>query len=114
MKLKSKVVTAIATELFVLLILPFLALKLTAPHEAMGIMILFFFAINPIAAAAIHAFFGKEIKALWWLPIVFAVLFLVSYWLVLQDVVWDLSIYAAAYLIIGYLAMGLSWIARRK
>ena len=114
MKLKSKVATAVIAELLVLLILPLLLFPLTAPHEAMGMMMLFFFVINPIAAAAFHAFFGKHIKVLWWLPLVFPLVFLLSYWLVLQEIVWDLSIYAAAYLLIGYLAMGLSWIARRK
>ena len=36
MKLKNKVIAAIATELFVLLILPFLFLQLSKPHEAMA------------------------------------------------------------------------------
>ena len=83
MKLKQKIITARVTELVVLLILPFLFVHLANPHDVMGIMMLLFFAVNPIASVGIHSFVGKDIKKLWWLPVLFAFLFLLSYWFAL-------------------------------
>ena len=114
MKLKSKVIVAITIWLTVLLISPLVFLNLAKPHEAMGVMMMFFFLVNPIVSAAISAFIGKDIKKLWWFPISFAIVFLLSYWLVLQEIIFDLTIYAVLYMLVGFLAMLISRVVKRK
>ncbi len=114
MKIKNKVIVAIIAEIVVLLILPFVFFNLAKPHEAMGVMMMFFFIINPIASAAIHTFIGKDIKKLCWFPVQFALVFLLSYWLVIEEIVLDLTIYAMVYMLVGVFAMTISWLAKRK
>lgn len=114
MKLKNKVIATVVTYLVVLLILPFAFVSLAQPHEAMGVFMLFFFIINPIACAVTSAFIGKDIKKLWWFPILFAITFLLSFWLVLKEIVLDLTIYAIIYILIGFFVMFVSWLVRRK
>ena len=112
--MKRKAIAAGIVELVVLLILPLVFVNLAAPHEFMGIMILLFFVVNPIAVVNINAFVGKDIKKLWWFPLSFAIVFLLSYWLILEEIIWDLTIYAGAYIVMGFLAMVVSWIVKRK
>ena len=114
MKIKNKVAVAIIAELTVLLILPFLFINLSKPNDAMGLLIIFFFLIDPIAAAMIASFVGRDIKKLWWIPLSFALVFLFSYWLVLKEIILDLIIYAIVYLLEGVLAAVISWIVSRK
>lgn len=111
---KNKVIVAIITEIVVLLILPFVFYNLTKPHEAMGVMMMFFFVVNPITSATIHSFIGKDMKKLCWLPVLFALVFLLSYWLILKEIVLDLTIYAMMYMLVGFFAMAISWLAKRK
>ena len=113
-KLKNKVIVATIIEFFVLLILPLIFVNLSEPHDAMGLFMIFFFVINPIASATTNAFVNKDIKKLWWFPILFALVFLLSYWIVLKEIVLDLTIYAFIYMLIGYFVMAISWIAKRK
>ena len=114
MKLEKKLITAIITEIVVLLILPLIFVNLAKPHDAMGLMMILFFAVNPISSVAISSLVGKDVKKLWWIPILFAFVFLFSYWLVLKEIVLDLTIYAIIYTLIGYVAMAVSWIVTRK
>ena len=114
LKLKNKVVVTILIEIFVLLILPLIFVNLSKPHEAMGIFMIFFFVINPVASATTNMFVGKDIKKLWWFPILFALVFLLSYWIVLKEIVLDLTIYAIMYILIGYFVMAIFRIIKRK
>ena len=114
MKLKNKLIITSILELLVLLILPLIFLNLAEPHEAMGLMMIFFFAVNPITSFVISSFIGKDVKKLWWIPILFAFVFLFSYWLILNDIVLELSVYAITYTLIGYVAMTVSWLVARK
>ena len=114
MKLKSKLTITSIIELVVLLILPLTLINLAQPHETMGVMMAFFFAINPVSSITVCLFVGKDINKLWWLPISFAIIFLISYWITLQDVIFDLVIYAVIYVLLGFLTMVISWILKRK
>ena len=98
----------IATMIFVLLILPLTFINLAQPHEFMGVMILLFFVVNPIAAVIVSSMVGKDIKKLWWLPMMFCIIFLLSYWFVLKEIILDLIVYAIMYLIIGLIFMFIS------
>ena len=114
MKLKSKLILALTIELVVLPALPLVAVKLSDPLDTMGLMMILFFIVNPAASVTVNLFTGKDVKKLWWIPILFAIVFLSSYWVALEEIVWDLSIYAAIYMLLGFLTMAFSWIAKRN
>lgn len=108
--MKKKIIIISILMLSVLLILPFILTQLAESHEFMGVMMLLFFIVNPITAAVTNAMIGKDIKKLCWTPILFSIMFLLSYWLVLNEIILDLMFYAAIYLIIGFVFMIGSWL----
>ena len=108
MILKKKLFKILTIMFFVLLIIPLILINLAKPHEFMGVMILLFFIVNPITAAIINFMIGKHINKLGWIPILFCIVFLLSYWLVLKDIIFDLLVYAGFYLIIGFISMIIS------
>ena len=114
MRLKKKLSLMAGISLIVLFLIPFILTKLSKPHEFMGIMIFLFFIANPIASAVLNAMIGKDIKKLWWTPAAFAALFLVCYWIVLKEIIVDLSFYAMIYVIIGAISMVLSYFLKTK
>ena len=114
MKLKKKLIMAITIMIFVLSVIPLILINLATPHEFMGVMILLFFMINPLAILIVSLMVSKDLKQLWWIPILFCILFLISYWIVLSGVILDLLVYAAIYLIIGACAMLVSYLINVK
>ena len=112
--MKKKMIITFMIMLAVLFILPFIVVKVAEPHEFMGSMIILFFVVNPITAAVINSMIGKDIRKLWWMPALFATVFLLSYWLVLEEIIIDLIFYAVIYLIIGLIFMlGSLFVARK-
>lgn len=103
--MKKKMIIMFIIMLSSLLMLPFILTQFAEPHEFMGVMILLFFIINPITTAVTNSIVGKDIKKLWWVSVVFPIMFLLSYWLVLKEIIIDLTFYAVIYLIIGLVFM---------
>ena len=114
MKLKKKIIIAVTIMFLVLTIIPFIFINLSQPHEFMGVMMLLFFVVNPIATATINSMIGNDVKKLWWMPILFCIMFLLSYWLILKEIILDLTIYAIGYLVIGFIFMFISKFISRK
>ena len=114
MRLKKKIFIILTIIINVLLILPFILIKVSKPHEFMGIMVMLFFVVNPITAAIINSMIGKDIRYMWWMPLLFCIVFLLSYWLVLEEIILDLIIYALIYLIIGLIFMMASLFVVKK
>lgn len=94
----KKIIPAVAAILLCMLILPLLVLHNVEGRDAMGYLILFFLALNPILAVALGVLAGTDLKALWWLPVGSALVFPPFSWLSLDGVIWELYIYAAIYL----------------
>ena len=113
MTLRSKPIIIGVAEAALLLPLPFLLLHFAQPHEAMGLLMLLFFIVNPAAAVCLGALAGWDIKRLWWGPPSFPPLFFVGYCTVLCEIVWDLLFYAVIYLVLGVLSAVVSCIAKR-
>lgn len=105
MKLKKKLSIIIIIMLSILFILPLIFINLLEPRDGMGVLIILFFIINPISIISINSIIGKDIKKLWWIPIIFSILFLLSYWLILNEIILELIIYAIIYLIIGIICI---------
>jgi len=114
MEIKKKTIIILTFMLCVLLILPFIPINISEPHEVMGIIMMLFFVVNPLTTAIINLMIGKDIKKMWWMPILFCIVFLLSYWLVLEAFILDLILYAIIYIIIGIIFMIISWCFTKK
>ena len=114
MKINKKLTIIVITIIFILVITPLLFIKLAQPHDFMGTMILLFFIINPVLAIFVNSMVGKDVNKLWSLPLIFSIVFLVSYWFVLKEIILDLVVYALMYLIIGIIVMFISFFVSKK
>lgn len=89
-----------------------------AGSSGLGVCFLLFFAVNPVFAAVCGAFAGTRIKQLWALPLVTAGAYLAGVWIFFEIGEPAFLLYAAAYLVIGALAMLVSsfvvWRKRQK
>ena len=110
----KKIRIIILIMILTLLIIPLIFFKMIQPYEFMGVIVFLFFIINPINSMIVNLIVGKDIKKLWWVPIVFSVAFLFSYWIILKEIILDLIFYALIYLILGVLCMFVSWFIVRK
>ena len=114
MKLNKKLIIITIAAILVLVIIPLIFINLAQPHEFMGIMILLFFIINPILVIFVNLIIGKYMKKLWWIPLMFSIIFLISYWIILEEIIFDLIVYAIMYLIIGLIVMFISFFISKK
>ena len=69
--------------------------------DAIGMIFILFFAINPIYSLIIGIFTGKSLKKLWPLPIISASLFLIGVFVALKSFDPAFLLYGAIYLLIG-------------
>lgn len=103
---KTKFVWLCVT-LAVMLFLPFAVAKLASECAGMALCMMVFFIVNPLYSAVLGFVCGKNIREMWWQPLVAAVAFLAGVW-AFYDMgeMWFIA-YAAVYLVIGWGAMGL-------
>ena len=80
----------------------------------MAVCFLLFFAVNPLYSVIIGAFAGKDIRHLWSLPAISAVLFLIGTWIFFDMGETAFILYAAVYLALGIAAMLISMLIRKK
>lgn len=83
---------------------PWLAVTF-AGTAGMAICFLLFFAVNPAFCAVCGFFAGKQIRQLWMLPLIVAVLYLAGAWLFFDMGEPAFLMYCGAYLIIGIISM---------
>jgi len=112
--MKKKVISSFVAMLIIFIILPLIFVKISKPYEFMGIMVFLFFVVNPITAAIINSMIGSDVKKMWWMPILLCIIFLLSYWLVLGEIILDLIFYSVFYLIIGIIFMCISLVITNK
>ncbi len=80
----------------------------------MAVCFLLFYAVNPIYSAIVGFFAGKDMKHLWSLPVISAVLFLAGTWIFFSMGETAFLMYAAIYLVLGIIAMLFSMLIGRK
>lgn len=89
-------------------VLPFAVARLASECAGMALCMMLFFVINPIYSIILGIVAGRDIKALWNLPLISAVAFLSGTWIFFDiHEPWFIA-YAAIYLAIGYIAMAIS------
>ncbi len=105
----KKIVKILIISVFVLFILPLLAVK-TAGMNDMALCFIMFYAINPVFFVTEGIIFGKTVKQHWYIPLITSVIFLFSSWILFDMGESDFVLYAAVYFVIGILAMLISFV----
>lgn len=113
-KLKTKILGWLACSAVVMLLLPWAAVTFINSNAGMAVTLLLFFVIDPIYAVAAGVFAGKDIKGLWSVPVIAAVLFLLGAWIFFDMGEGAFAIYAGVYLVIGIISMFVSSRIRAK
>ena len=98
----------------VALLLPWLAVTLVKGDGGMAVCFLLFFAVNPVTAILLGIFSGGNIRAAWFYPLLFAVLFLLGAWMIFAMAEIAFALYAVIYLLLGCAAMLLAWYAANR
>ena len=112
--MKKNIILWLAASAVVMLAFPWLAVTFVKGDAGMAVCFLLFFAVNPLYSVIIGAFAGKDVKHLWSLPVISAVLFLIGTWLFFDMGETAFILYAAVYLVIGIMAMLISMFIRKK
>ena len=112
--MKKNIILWMAALAVVMLAFPWLAVTFVKGDAGMAVCFLLFFAVNPLYSVIIGAFAGKDVKHLWSLPVISAVLFLIGTWLFFNMGETAFILYAAVYLVIGIMAMLISMLIRKK
>ena len=110
----KKIIISLASLIALLLIFPVLFMKLASPSDAMGIAFILFFAVNPVVSVGFGITAGTDMRRLFWLSFLPAVVFPPFFSIAISDFVADLYFYSAFYLPIGVLSMLITHFIRRK
>lgn len=110
---KRKIVW-LAVAAVIMLVAPWAAITFAKGDAGMAVCFVLFYAVNPLFSAAAGTFAGKDVKHLWSLPIISALLFLIGAWTFFDAGETAFILYAASYLALGLLAMLISLLVRKK
>ncbi|MDE5986409.1 MAG: hypothetical protein K2H16_03905 [Prevotella sp.] len=98
----------IAVTITMMFALPFCVAQFAPADAGMALCMILFLIVNPIYSAILGYRCGRNIHQMWYLPLASSIAFLAGTWLFFDiREVWFI-IYAAAYLIIGCIAMGIN------
>lgn len=112
--MKKKIGLWMATSAAVMVLLPWLTVRLVPGDAGMAVCFLLFYAVNPVYTLAAGWSAGKQAKTLWSIPVAAAVLFLAGTWLVFDMGERAFLMYAGIYLLLGLAAMLVSALVKRK
>lgn len=104
----------IGITIAVMFILPFAVARLASECAGMALCMMLFLVINPIYSIILGIVAGRNIRALWNLPIISAVAFLAGTWLFFDIHEPWFIVYATTYLCIGVVAMLITNYIKRK
>lgn len=89
----------------IMVVLPFAVARLASECSGMALCMMLFFIINPVYSVILGLNCGKNIRRMWSLPLISSITFLAGTWLFFDiREVWFL-VYAAIYLLLGWIAM---------
>lgn len=112
--MKNSIMFWMAVSAVVMLAFPWLAVTFVKGDEGMVVSLVLFFAVNPIYSVLTGVFAGKDIRRLWSLTVVSAVLFLIGTWLFFDMGEMAFILYAVVYLAMSIAAMLISVFVRKK
>lgn len=98
----------LAVTVAVMFALPFCMARFAPADAGMALCMMLFFIVNPIYSAILGFRCGRDVRQMWSLPLISSITFLAGAWLFFDiREVWFI-IYAATYLAIGWVAMGIN------
>lgn len=96
-----------AVTVAVMCVLPFAVARLASECSGMALCMMLFYIVNPIYSAVLGQRCGRNVRSMWYLPLILSIAFLAGTWLFFDiREVWFI-IYATIYLAIGWMAMGI-------
>ena len=98
----------------VMLLLPWMAVHFVKGDAGMAVCFLLFFAVNPLFSLAMGVYAGRGRKKRWSLPLVTAALFVAGAWIMFSPSEPAFLLYAAGYLILGLISMGVTCLITGK
>ncbi len=106
--MKKKFLTWLLTSVVLMLLIPLLVVTFVNSDAGMAVCFLLFYAINPLYFVILGMVAGKNVKALWMMPALSAILFLMGTWIAFDPGETAFIMYAIIYLIIGVITLILS------
>ena len=103
--MKKNYILWLSVSAFIMLVLPWMAVTFANGDSGMAVCFLLFYGVNPIYSVIIGGFAGKDMKHLWSLPVISAVLFLAGTWMLFDMGEPDFMYYAAVYFVFGVFTM---------
>ncbi len=110
----KKLIPRVISSAVVMLVLPWLAVTLLRGDGGMAACFILFFAVDPIFAVLSGIVAGKEMRKLWVLPLITAVLFLAGAWLLFDTGEKAFILYALIYLALGTAAMAITFLIKKR
>lgn len=104
----------LAAMVAVMFALPFCVARFAPADAGMALCMMLFFIVNPVYSAILGFRCGRDVRQMWSLPLISSIAFLAGT-LLFFDIreVWFI-IYAATYLAIGWVAMGINRYLKSK
>ena len=113
MKRAYKILLFFASHIALMLIAPLVAVKLVPADGGMAMCMLMFFVAYPIYSVALGFLISGDMRRLWWIPLVNSVSFPLLFSLAMFGMVWELYVYSAIYLFLGYAVAALLLIIKK-
>lgn len=104
----------LTAAVLIMLGLPWAAVTFAPGDAGMAVCFLLFFAVDPIYAVIVGCLAGRDVRKLWFQPLLTALLFLVGTWVMFDMGEPAFARYALVYLALGYGVMGIRWIVKNR
>lgn len=114
MGIKRSIMIWLAVSISVMGLLPFIVARFASECSGMALCMILFFIINPIYSAILGYRCWKNIRRMWYLPMLAGMAFLVGAWISFDAHELWFIVYAIVYIIIGWIAMAISNLCKSK
>lgn len=96
----------------IMIALPWLSVTFVKGDHGMAVCFILFYVLNPLYVIVSSIYAGKDMKELWMLPLMIALLFLLGTWMFFDHGEMAFVFYAVVYFVLGMLSMLISWIVK--
>ncbi len=112
--MKSKILVWLLLCVVFMIMVPWLAVSFLKGDAGMAVCFFLFYALYPLFATILGMVSGRNIRRMWFMPFIAAILFLIGAWIFFDINELAFIMYAGIYLIIGIIVMLLSVVVRKK
>lgn len=98
----------------IMLFLPWLAVTFVKSDAGMAVCLILFFIVNPLYFCVSGAAAGRDMRHLWSLPVITAILFVLGTWICFGMGEMSFMIYAGVYIVLGTISMLISKFTGKK